>query len=304
MGIRIRTFLTRSPERALTVLTARRSLNFSLVFLFVLVVAGGRLIWKGHSISSARVLAVAAPGDVPWGDPAPRLEPGEDAWADSLGDGFPDNARLDRAPDRENFARWIAFLGESQYYRQSSSAREEIRDCSALIRYAFRNALVAHTPAWRRTVELPYDPGFPDVAKFSYPNWPLGRGLFRTRPGPFRRADLEQGVFAEFSDTATLLRYNAFHVSRDLRAAQRGDLLFFHQAGERQPYHSMLFIGQSNFQPEGSDWIVYHTGDIDGRSGEVREVRSGLLTEHPDPRWRPLMANPRFLGVYRFELLR
>ncbi len=284
-------------------LTARRRLNFSLVFLFVLVVAGGGLNRKGHDIFSGRVV-LAAPGEPGAGRSAPRLEPGEDAWVDSLGDGFPDNARLDRAPDRENFARWTAFLGEAQYYRQSPSAREEVRDCAALIRYAFRNALVAHTPDWRRTVELPYDPGFPDVTKFSYPNWPLGRGLFRTRPGPFRRADLGQGVFAEFSDTATLLRYNAFQVSRDLRAAQRGDLLFFHQPGERQPYHSMLFIGQSYFQPEGSDWIVYHTGDIDGRRGEVREVRSSLLTEHPDPRWRLLMANPRFLGVYRFELLR
>jgi hypothetical protein len=52
------------------------------------------------------------------------------------------------------------------------------------------------------------------------------------------------------------------------------------------------------------DWIVYHTGDLDGRQGEIRHVPASLLMQHPDPRWRPLAANPRFLGVYRFNLLR
>ena len=66
----------------------------------------------------------------------------------------------------------------------------------------------------------------------------------------------------------------------------------------------MLFVGRSQFQPQGDDWIVYHTGEIAGRRGEVRHVRAGTLLEHPDPRWRPLEVNPGFLGVYRFALLR
>ena len=36
----------------------------------------------------------------------------------------------------------------------------------------------------------------------------------------------------------------------------------------------MLFVGKSYFQPHGSDWIVYHTGDMDGHRGEVREVET------------------------------
>jgi uncharacterized protein YfaT (DUF1175 family) len=223
---------------------------------------------------------------------------------DGLGEGLPDSARLDGASDRENFVRWFTFLAETQYYAPSRGARVEVQDCAALVRFAYRNALVAHTPAWREDAELPFDPGFGDIAKFNYPYGPLGRALFRTQPGPAGPADLEHSAFAEFADSATLLRYNTFPVSRDLRAARPGDLLFFHQAAQREPFHTMLFVGNSYYQPQGTDWIVYHTGDIRGRRGEIREVRAATLLEHPDPRWRPLASNPSFLGVYRLEILR
>lgn len=226
------------------------------------------------------------------------------SWHDSLGDGFPDSARLDSTPDRQNFTRWFTFLAETQYYAASPRARVEVQDCAALIRFAYRNSLVAHSPAWREEAEIPYDPGFGDVAKFNYPYGSLGRALFRTRPGPAEPADLEQGAFAEFADSATLLRYNTFPISRDLRAARPGDLLFFRQPAQREPFHTMLFVGNSYYQPQGSDWIVYHTGDLPGRHGEIREVRAATLLEHPDPRWRPLISNPNFLGVYRLEILR
>jgi uncharacterized protein YfaT (DUF1175 family) len=222
----------------------------------------------------------------------------------SLGDGFPDSARLDSTPDRENFVRWFTFLAETQYYAPSRQARVEVQDCAALIRFAYRNSLVAHTPAWREDAELPFDPGFGDIAKFNYPYGPLGRTLFRTRPGPAGPADLDPSAFAEFADSATLLHYNTFTISRDLRAARPGDLLFFHQTWQCEPFHTMLFVGKSYYQPHYSDWIVYHTGDIDGHRGEIREVRAATLLEHPDPRWRPLVSNPGFLGVYRLEILR
>ncbi len=226
------------------------------------------------------------------------------SWHDSRGDGFPDSARLDTAQDRENFTRWFTFLAETQYYAASPRTQAEIQDCAALVRYAFRNSLVAHSPAWREDAALPYDPGFGDIAKFHYPNGPLGRELFRARPGPVAPEDLEQGAFVEFADSATLLRYNAYLISRDVRAAEPGDLLFFHQPVQREPFHTMLFVGKSYYQPHGSDWIVYHTGDLDGHRGEIREVQAGTLLEHPDLHWRPLLNNPNFLGVYRLEILR
>jgi uncharacterized protein YfaT (DUF1175 family) len=223
---------------------------------------------------------------------------------DSFGDGFPDATRLDRAADRENFVRWLTFLAEAAYYRPAAASQNEVQDCAALIRYAYRNALVEHTDAWRRAVGLTADPGFGDITKFSYPDWPLGKNLFRTRPGPFARGDFEHPAFAEFADAATLLKFNTFPVSRQLAAARPGDLIFFRQPEQAQPFHAMLFVGRSYFQPGGTDWIVYHTGEINGRRGEVRDLRAATLLDHPDARWHPLAANPRFLGVYRFDLLR
>jgi len=231
---------------------------------------------------------------------------------DSLGDGFPDGVRLARPEDRATFVRWITYLAESQYYSPSAAARPEIHDCAGLIRFAFRNALMTHDAAWRQSLE----PGpehnaestaaldFGDLRAFTYPGWLLGANLFRTRDGPLATGDFTSGAFAEFADAATILHYNTFFISRDVGAARPGDLLFYNQPGQTEAYHSMLFVGRSYFQPEGADWVIYHTGDLNGRAGEIREVEVRVLIEHPDPRWRPLEANPRFLGVYRFELLR
>jgi uncharacterized protein YfaT (DUF1175 family) len=235
--------------------------------------------------------------------PASRGSSPVASWHDSLGDGFPDGARLDGAQDRENFTRWFAFLAESQYYSASPGTLSEVQDCAALVRFAYRNSLVAHSPAWREDARLPFDPGIGDITKYRYPYGPLGKTLFRIRPGPVGPDDLAQGAFEEFADSATLLRYNTFRISRDVRAAVPGDLLFFHQALQREPFHTMLFVGRSYYQPQGSDWIVYHTGDIDGRRGEIREVQTSTLIRHPDLHWRPVLNNPNFLGVYRLEIL-
>jgi uncharacterized protein YfaT (DUF1175 family) len=276
-----------------------------IVISLVLVLAGyAALSQRREGLSADRVKESAPTEPASPLNPARGALPNQETWSDSLGAGLPDAARLDLAADRENFTRWLTFLAEALYYHPTPRALAEVQDCAALIRYAYRNALVAHTAAWRGAADLPYEPGFGDISKFAYPDWPLGRGLFRTRPGPLAPTDLQDGAFAEFADAGTLLQYNTFSVSRDLRAARPGDLLFFYQPAQREPFHAMLFVGHSHFQPQGKDWIVYHTGDLDGRRGEIRHLRASLLFEHPDPHWRPLAANPRFLGVYRFNLLR
>lgn len=282
---------------------SRSPLLPSVTFLVTLVVAGNALSQKGSRVPAATPLRVNA-ANLPSHAETLNATSLRNNWTDRWGDGFPDAARLDQKQDRENFVHWVTYLAEAQYYKPSALAQSEIDDCAALVRFAYRNALVAHTAEWRRSMSLPNDPGFSDVGKFVYPEWPLGRNLFRIQPGPLDPSDVERGAFAEFADSATLLRYNSFFISRDIGAARPGDLLFFHQPGARQPYHSMLFIGPSSFQPCGLDWIVYHTGDLNGRRGEIREVEATLLARHPDPHWRPVEANPRFLGVYRFEILR
>ena len=39
----------------------------------------------------------------------------------------------------------------------------------------------------------------------------------------------------------------------------------------------MVFVGRSHFETDGDDWVVYHTGPIDGGPGEVRKVRLSTL---------------------------
>ena len=232
---------------------------------------------------------------------------------DSLHDGFPDAVRIVRPEDRATFVHWLTFLAEAQFYAPSTGGQSEIHDCAGLIRFAFRNALMTHNATWRHTALGEGDSGSPwiasqadfgDLHDFTYPNWALGPDLFRTRAGPLAPGDLAEGAFAQFADVATLLHYNAFFISRDVHAAKPGDLLFYYQPGQTEAYHSMLFVGRSYFQPQGTDWVVYHTGDINGQPGQIRELEVRSLMQIPDPRWRPLASNPRFLGVYRFELLR
>jgi uncharacterized protein YfaT (DUF1175 family) len=50
--------------------------------------------------------------------------------------------------------------------------------------------------------------------------------------------------------------------------------------------------------------VVYHTGPDRGSAGEIRRVTLAELLDHPDARWRPISANPNFLGVYRWNILR
>ena len=267
---------------------------------------------KRASSRAAGRVGTPAHGEAP-AAPAPGSAASSADERDTFGDGFPDAVRLVRPEDRVTFVRWLTFLAESQYYSPPPEASAEIHDCAGLIRFAFRNALMAHNAAWRRSIQIGHAgraaeagdaPDFGDLREFTYPHWALGPELFRTRAGPLAPGDLAHGAFAQFADAAALLHYNTFFVSRDVRAARPGDLLFYNQPGQSETYHSMLFVGRSYFQPQGTDWVVYHTGDLNGRPGEIREVAVRLLVQHPDPRWRPLVANQHFLGVYRFELLR
>jgi hypothetical protein len=108
---------------------------------------------------------------------------------------------------------------------------------------------------------------------------------------------------AEFVDARTLVRWNAQLLSRDAGAARPGDLLYFRQERQQQPDHLMIVVGPSRLDASATDFVVYHTGP-DGRSpGEMRKVRLADLMRHPAPRWRPITANPAFVGVFRLAAL-
>jgi uncharacterized protein YfaT (DUF1175 family) len=221
---------------------------------------------------------------------------------DRFGDGTPDFLRLHTAADRAAFRAWFTALADTAAALPPERLPKEIDDCAALLRWCYRNALHAHDEAWQATMPIDALPPLASVAQYAYPNTPLGANLFRVRSGVYAAGDAADGAFAQFADVKTLWQRNTFFVTRDVRAARPGDLLFYRQLEQNSPFHSMILTGA------GHDWAVYHTGPIgngrDPTPGEVRRVALDDLLHHPDTRWRPIIENSNFLGVYRWNILR
>jgi uncharacterized protein YfaT (DUF1175 family) len=226
------------------------------------------------------------------------------SWSDRALDGTPDFLRLDTPRDRETFTRWFTWLAETQAYRTRNELPAEIVDCAALIRYAYRESLRRHDARWATEHGLETAPPAGDLVKYRYPFTPLRAALFRIQPGPFTEADLRGAAFAEFADARTLMRFNSHFVSRDLERARPGDLLFYKQLEQSLPFHAMIYVGASQFEPDTQPVVVYHTGPIGRDPGEIRRPAVRDLLHHPQPRWRPHPGNPNFLGVYRWNILR
>jgi uncharacterized protein len=223
---------------------------------------------------------------------------------DSYGDGTPDFLRLHSLEDREAFRAWFVGIAEAQAERSALPA--EISDCAALLRFAYREALRAHDEQWLET--YPSLAELASVLQYVYPHTPLGAGLFRVRPGPFTADDLSDGAFAQFADARTLMEDNTYRLGREIRLAQPGDLIFYRQLDQDTPYdgpdatrhhspfHSMIVSSEQS--------VVYHTGPMEHGKGEMRRLLLSDLLHHPDPRWRPVVENSNFLGVYRWNILR
>jgi uncharacterized protein YfaT (DUF1175 family) len=199
--------------------------------------------------------------------------------------------RLADESDRVAFRSWFTLLADSQFEQPAP----DVTDCAALIRFAFREALRAHTPEWRRRLNLAFAPQFAEVRSAPRPTsdgWPL-----------FRVADAPTVRYAEFADARTIIALNAIAAGRDVRRARPGDLLYYRQPSQSQVDHLMVFVGSSAFDPEHRDWVVYHTGPSEEDPGEVRKVRLETLLAHPSARWRPATTNPNFVGVFRLAAL-
>jgi uncharacterized protein YfaT (DUF1175 family) len=223
------------------------------------------------------------------------------AAADTFQDGTPDFLRLDDDRDRLAFRRWFTFLAETQYFQAPDARPAEINDCAALIRYAYRETFRAHDAGWAEAAGVPVVPAFDPPGKYHYPYTPLAAELFRVRAGPLAPGDFSSGAFAQFADAQTLRRFNTHFLTRDLTRAKSGDLLFFrHDA----TFHSMIYLGRSQLRPDGNLYVVYHTGPDGGDPGEIKRLTLPELLHFPQPDWRPLAANPKFLGVYRWNILR
>jgi uncharacterized protein YfaT (DUF1175 family) len=227
------------------------------------------------------------------------LDPG-----DSYGDGTPDFLRLHTSQDRQAFRAWFTSIAEGQL--DQTPLPPEIADCSALLRFVYRETLRAHDERWLGSHAR--EASLPAIRQYTYPQTPLAANLFRVRPGPFLPEDLHNGAFAQFADAQTLMQRNTYLIGRDLRLARPGDLIFYRQLDQQSPYdvpdathyhspfHSMIFCGAMG--------VVYHTGPIHRGKGEMRRLLVSDLLHHPDARWRPLPENTNFLGVYRWNILR
>ena len=220
-------------------------------------------------------------------------------WTDRFRDGTPDFLRLTDPADQAAFRQWFVAIAEYQAQRPRAEVPAEITDCASLLRYGYREALKRHDDSWfvATGMEVRALPG--EIRAWRYPETPLGAGLFRVRPGSFQAADVGNGAFAQFADARTLVERNAWLVSRDVREAEPGDLLFYRQFGQSSPWHSMIVAGVG---PGAA--VVYDTGTDHGRTGELRRVALAELLDHPQPQWRPEIGNPNFLGVYRWNILR
>jgi uncharacterized protein YfaT (DUF1175 family) len=201
----------------------------------------------------------------------------------------PEALRLDDSRDRDAFRRWFTFLAEAQFFNDPAARPPEITDCSALIRYAYREAFRNHDSRWAAEANLPLVLPYESIAKYNYPRTPAGPSIFRTADG-----------YAQFADARTLRRHNTRFVSRDIRRAQPGDLLFYRN---ERSHHAMIFIGPSHIARDDAVYVVYHTGPEGRNPGEMRRPPLSELMSHPDAQWRPVESNPNFLGVYRWIIL-
>jgi uncharacterized protein len=220
-------------------------------------------------------------------------------WTDRFGDGTPDFLRLTDPADQAAFRLWFTSIADYQAIRPRAEVPAEVTDCASLLRYAYREALKRHDDTWFAVtgMEVAAPPG--EILAWRYPETPLGAALFRVRPGTFTAADNSDGAFAQFADAKTLVERNAFLVTRDAKQAEPGDLLFYRQLGQSSPWHSMVVT-----RAGARLGVVYDTGPDHGKAGELRRVPLTELLDHPQFQWRPVAANPNFMGVYRWNILR
>ena len=210
---------------------------------------------------------------------------------DANADGYPDSTQLHSSSERDAFLRWFAAIAESQY--TAINADWTLQDCSGLLRYAYTEALKPKTRAWWSRFGY-----FPDrtIAPLELDLKPvLNSAPFRTRGGTFQRSDLENKTFLKDVSVGYLMRYASVPLGKDVKAARRGDLLFFiHPEAQGSPYHSMVYLGGGQ--------VVYHTGYAPEDGGEVRLLSLETLKKHPEDTWHPVPSNPNFLGYFRWKI--
>jgi hypothetical protein len=171
-----------------------------------------------------------------------------------------------------------------------------------------QEALREHDGAWASELDLDTVPNQASVQKFIYPRTSLGAGLFRVRPGPFVPANLTDGAFAQFADAQTLQQLNSYRVTRDIRLAQPGDLLFWTgtYSIQRDPpiTHAMIYLGR-----EKKTGMRVMVGASDGRTYQSQQRFGVSVFDFKMPRAdngeiENGKTRPRFVGYAHIPGLR
>jgi uncharacterized protein len=188
----------------------------------------------------------------------------------------------------------VTRLALLQARKISPGWEERQRDCSGLVRFAYREILEARTQHQQKQLGVPSGLHLPVVSLFT-------RRVLTQYPSIWQVGLEDNGAprYGPFADAETLLSFNFRRKARTLDAARNGDLLVFQKSQEDdQPYHLMIFVEK---HPESL--VVYHNGAV-GDEAQVRVVRVSDLMESPDAVWIPQAGNPHFLGVYEWNRLR
>lgn len=195
--------------------------------------------------------------------------------------------------DEEALRQAVTDLALLQARKLSPLWEPKQRDCAGLVRFAYRTALEPRDADRNAKLGVPAKlqlPALSEQARQALPAYPQlwQTGLSNGQPR-----------YGHFADAETLIGYNFRLKSRDLTAAQSGDLLVYQKPLlNDEPYHLMLFAAG-----RAENLAVYHNG-ARGDDAQVRVVRVAELLDSPDPVWVPRPENPYFLGVYEWNRLR
>lgn len=236
---------------------------------------------------------IFVPGQDPDGDMPPEVVEYKKKPKDKSGTEGEDSAYL-LPSDEQAVREGVTRLALLQARKLSPGWEVKQRDCSGLVRFAYREVLEARTPHQQKQLGIPAALHLPVVSPFT-------RRVLTQYPSIWQVGLESNGTprFGAFADAETLIGFNFRKKARALDGARNGDLLVFQKALEDdQPYHLMIFVEN---QPE--NLVVYHNGGT-GDEAQVRVVRVSDLMESPDAVWIPHAGNPHFLGVYEWNRLR
>jgi uncharacterized protein YfaT (DUF1175 family)/uncharacterized protein YfaP (DUF2135 family) len=194
--------------------------------------------------------------------------------------------------DEANFRRAVASLALQQSQKISPAWDPNQRDCSGLIRFAYREAIRERSPEQRAHLFLPKSLSFPSLTRRVQNLLPAYPRIWLVGTSPPR--------FSHFADADTLISHNFRLKGFQAEDSKEGDILVFNQLAKMDsPHHLMLIANGINHKK----LAVYHNG-ASGAEGKIRVVSLESLLSGRVPEWLPSSVNPNFVGVFQWNRIK